>query len=75
MIFTVKDSDGKPCEIEVVQESCGIAIRPGGTSTFDGGAPIYLEMADEPILYVWPDNNSGELVKIPLGATLEVNKR
>lgn len=75
MIFIVKDSAGKPCEIGVEQESRGIAIYPAGTSCFDsdGGPPIYLEMADEPVLYVWPDNDSEEFVKIPLGAALEVN--
>lgn len=71
----VKNSAGKPCVIRVGVESRGINIRPEGTFTFDGDfAPVYLEMADVPVLYVWPDNESEDFVKIPLGTALESSK-
>lgn len=50
---------GNTCEIIITPNGHGVEIHPVGTSTHDGGAPIYLELYKGQLrLFVWGDIDS-----------------
>jgi hypothetical protein len=76
-IFTFADVEtGQPCRALVTSEIRGLCIKPEGTATSDGDfGPIFLEIVNRKlVLYVWPDVNEQEPIKIDLTDTLESNR-
>lgn len=69
MNFQIKDvHDDTIKKIHVSTDGTGLFIHPENTDTFDGDyAPILLEFKNGvPILYVWPNRNDQDPIKISL---------